>query len=281
MAKNPDITLKKDSQKDSTITLTATIASNFVHKHRQDSLLHLGADIIVKGFRKGKVPLKKLEEVVDQQKLTNHTLEHIFPHILKTVLKEFDLKVVGNPTLKAVVTPDNSAWTVTLDFPLSPEFKLGNYKSVAKKALARTKKEDADDKRLQLLLDSLLNSITLTLPESLVNQEVDQSLSRLFEHTQTLGISIDQYLKSLGKTQEQLKADYEKAATDNLKTEFILDKIATDLKIEIKDSEVDKMINASGDKEAKEKLDTPQQRIYIKNVLKKRKTIDTLLKSSK
>ena len=100
---------------------------------------------------------------------------------------------------------------------------------------------------------------------------------RLYDHTQALGITVDQYLKSLGKTAEQIKQDYHQAATENLKIEFILDRIATDLDIKVTDEEVNDMINASGDQQAKDQLNHPEQRAYVKGIIKKRKTIDALL----
>jgi len=284
MTKKTDISLKTDSDKDSTITITATVPSEHVAKHLEDSLRHLGHDLTIKGFRKGKAPLNKIKENVDNQKLTNHTLEHIFPEVLKAIFNERKLKVIGNHVLKAATTPDNADWTITLALPLLPEFETKRYKTKIKAALKSAPKKDKKDEKtnpegekLSIVLDTLLKEIKLTVPESLITQEVNQSLVRLFDHTQSLGITVDQYLKSLGKDTEQIKKEYQQAAEDNLKIEFILDRIATDLKIEVPEDEITGMINASGDQAAKDQLNNPEQRAYVKGILRKRKTIDALL----
>lgn len=296
MTEKTAIALKTESHQDSTIVITATIDADLVAKHQNDSMLHLGHDLTIKGFRRGKAPLNVLKENLDPQKVTNHTLEHIFPEIIKEVFKQHQLKIIGNPTLTAVTTPNQAPWTVTLSFPLLPEFEIKGYQDKLKKAYkdleTKTKKDPksktkSDDKtqtpkdpqseKLTALLDTLLKEIELTVPESLITQEVNQSLVRLYDHTQALGITVDQYLKSLGKTAEQIKQDYHQAATENLKIEFILDRIATDLDIAVNDDEITDMINASGDQQAKDQLNHPEQRAYVKGIIKKRKTIDALL----
>ena len=134
MTKKTAIALKTESHQDSTIVITATIDANLVTKHKNDSMLHLGHDLTIKGFRRGKAPLNVLKEHLDPQKVTNHTLEHIFPEIIKEVFKQHQLKIIGNPTLTAVTTPDQAPWTVTLSFPLLPEFEIKGYQDKLKKA---------------------------------------------------------------------------------------------------------------------------------------------------
>lgn len=285
MTKKTDITIKLDSEVDSTITFTATVPADTVAKHLEDALHHLGHDVTVKGFRKGKAPISKLKETLDPQKITSHTLDHIFPDVIRSIMKDNKLEIVGNPTLVSTTTPNNADWTVTLSFPLLPKFDLKDYKKEIKKALSpltskkskNDKAVDTEGKKLEVLLDTLLNKITLTVPESLITQEVNQSLVRLFDHTQTLGITVEQYLKSLGKDVEQIRTEYNQAAQDNLKIEFILDRIATDMDIVVTDEEIAEMINASGDQTAKSQLEDPKQKSYVKGILRKRKTIDALL----
>ncbi len=277
------ITIKLDSQKDSTATISAIVPNDIVAKHKTDSLKHLAHDITIKGFRKGKAPLNKIEETVNQQKLNDHTLEHLFPEILKVVFKEHNYRLVGNPIVKAVTTPSNHDWTVTLDFPLYPKFELNNYQAKIEAALIKIKpdkdnKINLEEKKLNTLINTLLINTELTLPQSIINEEVNQSLIRLYDQVKSIGITIDQYLKSLGKDAQELRKEYQKTAEDNLKIEFILDKIAHDQKITIADQEITAMINASGDLNTKKELDTPKQRAYIKGILTKRKTIDALLK---
>lgn len=275
MAKNSEITINFDKEEKSIVTITATIPESIVTKHKNDSLHHLGEGITIKGFRKGKAPLNKIEAEVIQQDLINHTLEHIFPDILKAVFKSKDLRLSGNPTLKSLTTPSNADWTITLDFPLVPTFELGKYEDAVKKALKKTKSEED---KLKTLLDTLLVEIKLDVPSTLVEQEINHSLTRLYDQTKILGITVEQYLKSLNKTPDQIRAEYQNAAEENLKIEFILDAIAKDKKIAVTEAEIDDLIKASGDQSAKKDLNEPNQRLYVKGILKKRKTIDELMK---
>jgi len=82
----------------------------------------------------------------------------------------------------------------------------------------------------------------------------------------------------LGKTSEQLRAEYSKQAEESLKFELILSQIAEEQKIEIKEEEVEKMIKAVPDKKRQSQMNTPTQRAYLRQLLRKRKVIDNFMK---
>ena len=103
-------------------------------------------------------------------------------------------------------------------------------------------------------------------------------LSRLIDQTGRLGLTVEQYLASAGKTQEQLRAEYQKQAENSLKTELILASIADEQNVTVKDEEVEKMIQATPDEKARKAMNNPAQKAYLKQLLRKRTVIDSLLK---
>lgn len=270
------ITTKLLVTKDSQATVEATIAKDLIARHRNDSVKHMAESVTIKGFRKGKAPINLVEEQLDPQRVTEHTLNHLLPELLALAAKDHTLKVIGQPHLRIKSVKSDEDWSFEIDFPLLPEITLGDYQKSLKELNALPKK--SDDDHLSKLFDQLLKDISFTVPQVLVEEEVNQSLGRLISQTEKLGLKLEDYLKTLGKNAEQLRTDYETAAIENLRLELILEAIAQDMKIDASDAEIEALVNASGDLEAKKKLDNPREREYIKAILRKRKTIDALLK---
>lgn len=280
------ITTSITSNEKNQATLTVAIDNSLVNSERQESIKHLGEHVTIKGFRKGKAPKELIEKELDPQKVVEHTINHLLPKVLDQAIKDHSLNTIGYPKIKVLKTPTSEAWEFELIFALKPAIDLKDYKKIVKDAKSPEiwtpkdgeEKEKADDGQImQKVFSMLLEAIKFDIPSILVEDEVQQSLSRLIQQTQTLGLNLDEYLKSIGKTPEQIREDYSKAASDNLKLELIIDAISNDLSIEVGEKEVEAMIQVSGDEQAKKRLDTPSERRHISAILRQRKTLDALL----
>jgi len=112
----------------------------------------------------------------------------------------------------------------------------------------------------------------------LIDDEVNRALSHLINQTNSLGLTIDQYLASINKTSEQIRAEYEAKVSDQLKLQFALDEIAEQENIRIEDEEVDDLIKATADETLRQNLDKPIQREYLRGILRRKKILDFLAK---
>lgn len=263
-------------QPDGTIELSLTIPQTEIKSTKQKLIFEAGKTLEIKGFRKGKAPLTVVEQHLDQTKLSGQVLDQLLPPILASELKKNNLKPISNPHLKVVSMQPNSDWQFTVELAEFPKFELADYQSKVKSALATSKivtspdaPKPSPDQNLKKLFDALLE-IDVPISKLLIDDEVTKALSKLLHQIQKLGLTLDQYLASLKKTPESLRQEYTTTARDNLKLEFILQQIADDLKITITDSDIDALLKT---------LPEPHpQRAYIASVLRKRKTIDALLK---
>ena len=102
-----------------------------------------------------------------------------------------------------------------------------------------------------------------------------RKLSGLLEQTQKLGLTIDQYLTSVGKTVEQVKEEYRRSSQENLSLEFILGKIADSEKIEVTPEEIEKMLASAKNQEEKKAMES--QKYLIATLLRRQKTLDFLV----
>ncbi|MCJ7786804.1 hypothetical protein MUP06_01125, partial [Patescibacteria group bacterium] len=79
-------------------------------------------------------------------------------------------------------------------------------------------------------------------------------------------------------TTEQIKNEYQSQAQETIKLELILSSIADEEKIQITDDEVQKMIEAIPEEQTRKSFQTPEQKVYIIQLLRKRRVIDNLAK---
>ena len=275
-----------------TFSLEFSIPWSQVKTATAKAIDNLAKTIKLAGFRKGKAPKDLVEKSIDKSKLYGEVINQLLPSSYSKAVKAHNLKPAISPKIQIIKAEENKAWEFKATSCELPEVKLGDYKKIAKGALAKSKiwtpgkglpkKEDkpeepTDTQKFNLILKALIDEIKLDLPDLLINTERDRLLSKLLDQIQKLGLTIDQYATSNGKTVDQIKKDYKKTAENTLKMELIMQTIANDLKIKIDDKEIDKMISVSGDEKIKQKLNTPTERAYIASILRKRKAIDHLL----
>jgi trigger factor len=118
--------------------------------------------------------------------------------------------------------------------------------------------------------------------------EINRILSERARQLQMGGRSLDEYLKSINKTEEEMREELRPVANKNVTGSLVLGEVAKQEKIEVIDSEIENEIDgitksATDDKkdELRKLLDTPQTRDSIKQSLVTRKTIERLVEIAK
>ncbi|KKT74554.1 MAG: Trigger factor [Microgenomates group bacterium GW2011_GWA2_44_7] len=270
--------------------LTINISKDEIATTREQVISEMVKEAQIPGFRKGSAPRDRVESTLDPKTVYEEILKRIVPRAYIESLKKHSLKPILNPKVELVKAIEGEDWEVSATSCEAPIVELGDYKAEIKKTLATdtlwtpdkgdpTKKVATDkDKQLNSIIDHLLAIITIEPAEMLVDEEVNHALSRLIDQTQSLGITVEQYLASTGKTAETLKEEYRESSRKNLKLEFLLNAIAKDLKIEISDKEIDAVIQAAGDENARHTLDNQTQRSMIRAILSRRQALDSIMK---
>jgi len=235
------------------------------------------------GFRKGKAPRKLVEENLDKGKVYEEVLKEIVPKAYTEALKQENLTPIISPRIEVIAAQDNKDWQFKALICERPEVKLGNYQET----IARLKRErqtkiwvpgktEKEEKPQELTLDEVLDALLKTnqveVPALLIEDEVNRMLSRLIDQTQKLGLTVEQYLISQGKTAEGLRAEYSQQANRNLALEFILETIADQEKIQVSDEEIEKVIGQIKDPKEQESL--RNQKYYLASILRRQKTLD-------
>lgn len=279
-------------QPDGGLELTITIGRNQVKKAYERALENLTQETEIKGFRKGKAPWQIVEKTVGKERIYEEVLKNLIPLAYVEAVKDQNLTPIVNPQIKPLSLQEDKDWVLLAKTVERPPVELGNYKEEVSRALAAEKiwvpgkpapsSEEAaaqdEDKKMAKIFATLLEKIKLEVPAMLIEDEVNRMLVRLLEQTQRLGLTVEEYLTSTGKTSQNLREEYRKTATDSIKLELILSAVAEAEGIKVADAEVEAMIAATPDEAAKSKLNNPAEKAYIRQLLRKRAVIDKLMK---
>jgi trigger factor len=123
-------------------------------------------------------------------------------------------------------------------------------------------------------------------PPVILEAEIDHLLERNFRYIQQTGQDLEHYLKTIGKTVDQMRDELRPAAQTRVAESLVLGKIAEEEKTEVTpaeiDAEIEEMVkNSQGDKEAlKKALNTEQNRESLENTLVTRKVLKRLTEIS-
>lgn len=276
---------------DGNIQITFIIPSKEVEVAKQRALSELGKEIEVPGFRKGKAPFDKVEANLPSGKLVEKILSQILPEALGEAIKKYKIKPVIYPKFELVKADTGSDWQIRAITCELPEINLGNYKEAIKGAgqakqiwtpgkpdSQTSERKPSKEEKEQEILKILSKEIPVNIPKILIEEEVNNRLTNLLSRIEKLGLTLEGYLSSLGKTPEGLRKDYEEQARNTIALELILEKIADSENIKVEESQVDEAINAAGaDPSLRARLNTPEQRRLVESVLRRRASLDSLV----
>lgn len=248
------------------------------------------SDSQIKGFRKGKAPKKLVEETLDKSKIYTLVIQEILPTYYEKAIKDNNLKPISSPKVALKSAKENEDWQVSILVAEKPSIDLGNYKEEIAKLNKSSdiwvpgkgeekKAEEKDpkikkDEKIQTDIKWLLENIKIEISDLLIEEEVNRRLSQLLEQTQKLGLTVEQYLNSTGKTVESIKEEYKKEALNLWQVEFILEAIADKENLTVEESEINELIEKSGSEDEKKALSS--QKYLLASVVRRQKTLDFL-----
>lgn len=133
------------------------------------------------------------------------------------------------------------------------------------------------------VVEAVVESSQVEFPPVLVEMEIARLLDQQARQLQTSDIGLEEYLKRVGKTEEELREELRPLATKRVTGSLVLGRIAEEEKIEVSDAEINAELenmvqSVAGNKdEVKKRLDSLQVRDSIGQLLMTRKTIQRLV----
>ncbi|MCL5435267.1 MAG: hypothetical protein M1405_02670 [Patescibacteria group bacterium] len=265
-------------QEDQTITLTVTIPWAEVKKTKDAIVADYTKNAQVPGFRKGKAPKKLVEEKIDEEKVKEETLKKLLPQFYLNAINEHKINPVIAPKIHVEKLEEGKDWQFIAVTCEAPGIKLGGYKENIKKVTAKSKIVIPGKEQAQVSFDDivkeLLASVEVKMPKIIIEGEVERLLSQTLDEVKKLGLTLDQYLSSTGRKAEDLRKEYEQKAENDIKLEFVLQKIAQEEKITVEDKEVEEAIQQAKSEAERQNLEA--NRYLLASILRQQKTLDFL-----
>jgi FKBP-type peptidyl-prolyl cis-trans isomerase (trigger factor) len=130
---------------------------------------------------------------------------------------------------------------------LNDEFakSLGDFKDVAdlkskvKENLVHEKEHRAKEKKRLALIEAIAGAVPVTLPRVMIESELDRMIAQMRHDIERMGLSFDEYLKHLKKSEADMRKEWEKDAEKKAKLDLALEYIAKEEKIVADKTKVD------------------------------------------
>ncbi len=133
------------------------------------------------------------------------------------------------------------------------------------------------------VIDAVVAASQVEFPPILVEAEIHRIMHEQTRQFERQGANLEEYLKSIDKTEEQMHEELHPVATRRVTQSLVLGKLAETEKVEVNDKEIDNEIetmlqNAAENKEELQKaFNTPPSRDSIRQILLSRKTVGRLV----
>jgi FKBP-type peptidyl-prolyl cis-trans isomerase (trigger factor) len=142
------------------------------------------------------------------------------------------------------------------------------------KGITEEKARQARDKRRGKLIEALLEKSAIEVPSIFVESELQKILSQMREDIERMGLKMDDYLKRVEKTEEDMKGEFRDQARKRAKLQLLLNKIAEDEKVVADEAAVEAEIKHALEHFPDAKPDLV--RIHIETVLRNEKVLKIL-----
>jgi len=270
--------------------ITVDIAQDEIKKQYQFSFEKLQNELTVEGFRKGKAPKTVAEKYLSKEKIYNDLINTLLPKIYQEIIKKEDLKPVIAPKIDLVKAKENEDWQVKITVAEKPTIEIGDYKAVVKKVKAELKKDNIwvpgkdkkpeepkkdNQKILNAVLTEIVKITKLEISDLIIEEELNNRLSKLVDDVQKIGLTMDNYLKSKNLTHEKIKEQFKNEIIDTYKLEFALSEIADRENLKVEQADLEKLfVNI---KDEKERQMAKENSYFYASILRKQKTLDFIL----
>jgi len=155
---------------------------------------------------------------------------------------------------------------------------LEELKNKIRTDLSQAKRAKAEEKNKIEFLDRVSEKITLDLPTVLIEAEVNKMIEEFKNSLIYEGLDYETYLKSLNKTEAELKNEFRPEAEKRIKYAMILEAIADANDIMVSETEIESALkNEMIKRDQTSQIDSQDLRSYIKGRLRYDKVFKFLM----
>jgi trigger factor len=199
--------------------------------------------------------------------------------------KEVSFKVTIKEIKEEKLSEVNDDFAKQVD----PEFKtVEDLKNKINEGLKNNAEERAKRNFEQKVIDAVVNQAEVEYPPVMEEEEIDNLVRQQMQRWQMDEKGLDEYLKSIQKTPDQLREEMRPVAIRSIKQSLVLTEVARNEKVQVEKSDLQNEVESmtkdiTGDRKEKlvEILNMPQSQVNIASAIVTRKTIEKLAEIAK
>jgi len=199
--------------------------------------LVLGENMMIPGFE---------DEIIGLKKGDKKEFDITFPkdyHKKSFQNKKVKFKVTVQKIQEAKVPELNEAFIEKIS---GKKQKEAEFKETVEKDLENYKEGEEKKRQENELLEKFLGITKVEFSDILTNEEVDHMIHEMKHDMQHRGLTFENYLTHIKKTEEDLREELKKEALKRITLRFGINEIMEKEKIEAKDAEIDEEIKKMG-----------------------------------
>ncbi|GAB6138879.1 trigger factor [Halanaerobaculum tunisiense] len=241
----------------------------------EDYNLEIGSEQFIPGFEEQLVGAKVGQEVeVEVTFPSDYQKEELAGEeaVFAVTVKEIKEKEV--PELDDEFAKD-------LEFESLAELKQSIEDEIAEREEQRVEREYQNE-----LVAAVAENAEVNVPETMVEDEIDNMVNQFRMQAQQQGIDFEEYLEMTGMSEEELREQHREDAADRVESNLVLEAIAAEEGIEVAEEEIDEQVTEIAEQQGQDKeqvkafLQMQGQLDDLRENLKMQKAIDFLAENN-
>lgn len=143
---------------------------------------------------------------------------------------------------------------------------VDDFKSKLREHLTIEKEKEVTSAHRAKLTDKIVEESQFTVPQVMVDAELNQMFAQMEEDLKKANLSMDDYLSHVKKTKDELKSEWQDAAEKRARLQLVLNEIARQEEITPDEKEVEEQVAQL--KEQYKDVEEERVRLYVNSVLK-------------
>ena len=236
--------------------------------------LEIGSNTFIPGFEDQVVGMK-----IDEERDINVKFpEEYFSEELKGKDAVFKIKLHEIKKRELPELDDEFAKDVS-EFDTLAELKASIKEKIETENKNKEKYETEEE-----AIKTVCENTEIDIPNGMIETEIDNMVKDIEGRLSYQGLKLDQYLQMIGKTEIEMRKEFEEQAQKSVKSRLVLEAIVEAEKLESTDEEVSEKLKEMAEKynrDEKELSENEQLKSYLSDSMKTEKAIDFIVKNAK
>ena len=161
---------------------------------------------------------------------------------------------------------------------------LEELKNSIREKLETENKDKEKHETEETAIQTVCDNTKIDIPSGMIETEIDNMVKDIEGRLSYQGLKLEQYLQMIGKTEDDMRKEFEEQANKSVKSRLVLEAIVKEENLKADEKEVADKIKEMASKyskDEKELLENEQLKEYIGENMKTEKAIEFIIKNAK